>query len=111
MCEGKRKRLVTHGIFEECSMVVVPVRCPSCECDTVVKRGKTDSGKQRSLCQNAACCCRTFLLGYTTRGYLPSVKRQMIELTLNGSGMRDTARVLRISPDTVLGDRKKREPA
>jgi transposase-like protein len=90
-------------------MVVVPVRCPSCECDTVVKRGKTDSGKQRYLCQNAACFCRTFLLDYTNRGYMPSVKRQIIELTLNGSGIRDIARVLSISTDTVIAELKKKK--
>jgi transposase-like protein len=109
MCEGKLKRLVTHGIFEECSMVVIPVRCPSCERDTVVKRGRTDSGKQRYLCQNVACFCRIFLLDYTNRGYMPSVKRQIIDLTLNGSGIRDIARVLRISTDTVIGELKKKK--
>jgi len=56
-------------------MAVIPVRCPSCESDTVVKRGKKDGGKQRYLCQNAACRYRTFLLDYTNRGYMPSVKR------------------------------------
>jgi insertion element IS1 protein InsB len=90
-------------------MAVIPVRCPACEGDTVVKRGKTDRGKQRYLCQNAACCCRTFLLEYTNRGYLPSVKRQILELTLNGSGMHDTARILRISTDTVIGELKKKQ--
>jgi len=27
-------------------MAVIVVRCPSCERDTVVKRGKTNNGKQ-----------------------------------------------------------------
>jgi transposase-like protein len=90
-------------------MAVIPVRCPSCDGDTGVKRGKTDSGKQRYLCQNAACSHRTFLLDYTNRGYMPSVKRQIIDLTLNGSGIRDTARVLSISTDTVIGELKKKK--
>lgn len=89
-------------------MGVSPVRCPDCDRDTVVKRGKTDSGKQRYLCRHGACSCRTFLLAYTNLGHLPSVKRQIIDLALNGSGIRDTARVLCISTDTVISGLKKR---
>ena len=69
-------------------MAVMPVRCPSCDGDAVVKRGKTDRGKQRSLCQNEACPSHPFLLDYTNRGYMPAVKRQIIDLTMNGSGIR-----------------------
>jgi len=89
-------------------MAVIAVRCPSCEKDNVVKRGKTSNGKQRYLCQDEGCRRRTFLLEYTNRGYLPLVKRQIIALTLNGSGIRDTARVLGISTDTVLSELKKK---
>jgi len=74
-------------------MAVIAVRCPSCDRDKIVKRGKTTNGKQRFLCQDEACSQRTFILEYTNRGYLPSVKRQIIELALNGSGIRATARV------------------
>src|SRR5215813_11772770 len=88
-------------------MAVIPVRCPYCDNDHIVKRGKTDSGKQRYRCQDAACSKHTFILDYTNRGYLPSVKRQVVDLALNGSGIRDTARVLRISKDTVLSELKK----
>jgi len=89
-------------------MAVIAVRCPSCERTTVVKRGKTTNGKQRYLCQDETCSRRTFILEYTNRGYLLSVKRQIIDLALNGSGIRDTARVLGISTDTVLSELKKR---
>jgi transposase-like protein len=78
-------------------MAVIAVRCPSCERDNVVKRGRTTNGKQRYLCQDEACSRRTFLLDYSKRGYLLAVKRQIIDLALNGSGIRDTARVLGIS--------------
>jgi insertion element IS1 protein InsB len=90
-------------------MAVIPVRCPACDGDTVVKRGKTARGQQRYLCQHEDCSYRTFLLDYTNRGYLLSVKRQIIDLTMNGSGIRDTARVLRISTDTVIGELKKKK--
>jgi len=90
-------------------MAIIPVRCSSCDEEAVVKRGKTDRGKQRYLCQTAACSHRTFLLDYTNRGSMPSVKRQSIDLTLNASGIRDIARVLRISTDTVIGELKKKK--
>jgi transposase-like protein len=35
------------------------------------------------------------------------VKTQSIEMALNGSGIRDTARVLKISPSTVIQELKK----
>jgi len=75
----------------------------------VVKRGKTSNEKQRSLCQNAAGPQQTFVLAYRHRGRLPQVKQQSIEMALNGSGIRDTARVLGISKDTVLSELKKRK--
>ena len=45
---------------------------------------------------------------YHNTGWVPEVKRQMAEMALNGSGIRDTARVLRVSPVTVLRVLKKR---
>src|SRR4029450_1513979 len=39
------------------------------------------------------------------------VKPQIIDMSLNASGMRDTARVLRISTDTVLRALRKKEAA
>jgi len=45
---------------------------------------------------------RIFLLQYQDRGRIPEIRRQVVNLALNGSGIRDTARVLRISPTTVI---------
>jgi hypothetical protein len=39
------------------------------------------------------------------------VKNQVVDLALNGSGIRDTARVLHVSTRTVLKELKKKEPA
>ena len=90
-------------------MTLVLVHCPQCNGAQVVKRGKTDTEKQRYLCQNEACSQRTFILDYRYRGRLPEVKRQIIDMALNGSGIRDTARVLGISKDTVLSELKKKK--
>jgi insertion element IS1 protein InsB len=52
--------------------------------------------------------CKTFILDYAYQGYLPEIKQQIIDMALNGSGIRDTARVLHISPNTVINEIKKR---
>jgi len=70
----------------------------------VVKRGKTSNDTQRYLCQNGACLPQTFVLAYSHQGRLPQVKQQIVEMALNGSGSRETARILRISKDTVLNE-------
>ena len=56
-------------------------------------------------------CHESFLLVYRNRGCLPEVKQTIIDMSLNASGIRDTARVLRISTDTVLSELKKKEAA
>jgi transposase-like protein len=89
-------------------MAVESVVCPHCEGVAVVKYGTTTDGKERFRCQNAASCGRTFIRKYAYQGRLPQVKRQVVEMTLNGSGVRDIARVLQISPTTVIGELKKR---
>ena len=90
-------------------MVLIPVHCPHCDSGQVVKRGKTSNGKQRYLCQNEACDHQTFLLDYDHRARLPEIKRQIVDMALNSSGIRDTARVLGISKDTVMSELKKRK--
>jgi transposase-like protein len=51
---------------------------------------------------------RTFLLEYSYAGQSPAVKQQIVDMAMNASGIRDTARVLHISPTTVLKELKKR---
>jgi len=58
-----------------------------------------------------ACAKGSFLLDYRNRGCLPEVKHTIIDMSLNASGVRDTAQVLRISTDTVLSEPKKKEAA
>ena len=90
-------------------MTFITVRCPHCQSEQIVKRGKTRRGTQRYLCQNTACTRGSFLLDYHNRECLPEVKHTIIDMSLNASGIRDTARVLRISTDTVLNELKKKE--
>jgi len=89
-------------------VVVVAVQCPACGSEEVVKYGRQPNGEQRYRCNNRDCARRIFLLQYHNTGWVPEVKQQMVEMTLNGSGVRDTARVLGVSPTTVLSTLKKK---
>ena len=51
---------------------------------------------------------RTFLLEYSYAGQSPDIKQQIVDMAMNASGIRDTARVLHVSPTTVLKELKKR---
>lgn len=89
-------------------MVLEPVVCPDCGSDDIVRHGRSSAGKTRYKCRNQQCQRSTFICSYTYRGYLVQVKQQITEMALNGSGIRDTARVLNISPTTVIETLKKR---
>jgi transposase-like protein len=47
-------------------------------------------------------------LTYAYAGQSPDVKRQIVDMAMNASGIRDTARVLHVSPTTVLKELKKK---
>src|SRR3954454_11903339 len=89
-------------------MVLIPVRCPYCQSEQVIKGGKTDTGKQRYRCHNPDCTHQSFLLDSAYKGRSPEIKQQIVEMSLNGSGIRDTARVLQVSTATVIHELKKR---
>ena len=88
-------------------MAEAVVRCPHCQSEGVVKYGKASNGKERFRCQHRERCGRTFIGVYAYPGRTPEVKRQMVEMTLNGSGIRDIARVLGVGPNTVIKELKK----
>jgi transposase-like protein len=89
-------------------MVLIPVHCPHCQSEQVIKGGKTQVGTQRYKCQNVDCPHYSFQLDLTYKGRSPAIKERIIDMALNGSGIRDTARVLQISPTTVINELKKR---
>lgn len=92
-------------------MVLMPVLCPHCHSDQVIKGGQTKAGQQRYKCQNVDCPQYSFQLDLLYQGRSPAIKAQIVDMALNGSGIRDTARVLKISPTTVLNElKKKRQP-
>jgi transposase-like protein len=88
--------------------VWIAVKCPYCQSTNVVKNGKSKQGKQRYRCQNTECLRSSFILDYTNYGYKPEVKQTIGAMVTNGSGIRDTARVLKISASTVMSELKKK---
>jgi transposase-like protein len=75
-----------------------------------VRYGRQANGEQRYRCNHVECSRSIFLVQYHNTGQLPAVKPQIVDMALNGSGIRDTACVLRVSPTTVLTTLKKKRP-
>jgi transposase-like protein len=89
-------------------MAFVQVQCPDCYRTDVVQYGKQANGTQRYRCNNRDCPRTIFLLQYRDKGRLPAVRQQIVDMTLNGSGVRDIVRVLRVSSATVIDVLKKK---
>ena len=70
-------------------MVSVPIECPYCHSTEVIKGGKQANGTQRYRCQNDRWARRIFLLQYHDRGRVPEVRCQVVDMAINGSGIRD----------------------
>ena len=90
-------------------MITQVLHCPYCQGTAIVRHGTTPEDKQRYRCR--ACLegrGHTFLLEYSDAGQAPEVKQQIVEMAMNASGVRDTARVLHVSPTTVINELKKR---
>ena len=90
-------------------MITQVLHCPSCHGTDIVRHGMTAEGKQRYRCRECRVGRgRTFLLEYAYAGPSSEVKQQIVDMALNASGIRDTARVLHVSPTTVIKELKKR---
>ena len=84
------------------------LHCPYCEGIDIVKHGLSPEGKQRYRCRVCLRRGRTFLLEYSYAGQSPDVKQQIVDMAMNASGIHDIARVLHVSPTTVINVNKKR---
>ena len=85
--------------YNMCSKVSDTKICPSCYSSKIVKNGKTKTKKQQYFCKN---CNKRFLDFYTYQAYRYGINNDIIALTKEGAGIRSTARLLRISPTTIL---------
>ena len=75
------------------------MQCPSCESTHIRKNGR-NKGKKNHICAN---CGRQFIEGYDPpRGYSDDIKRECLEMYLNGMGFRAIERVKKVHHTTVI---------
>jgi transposase-like protein len=86
-------------------------KCPECESGEVVKQGRNEQGKQRYQCKNKGCEKNLFLLDYDYPGCRVEIQRKIVEMALNGNGVRDTGRLLNSDKNTVVNTLKKKRKA
>ena len=85
------------------------VHCPKCDSKEIKKAGFNICGVQRYFCRNVSCDVNTFMLSYRYKAYNDGVIEQAIDMAINSRGMRDTARVLGISRNTISKALKKKK--
>ena len=83
----------------------VQIFCSQCGSEDLTKNGHSENGTQRYRCKN---CKKSFQMEYRYNAWKPGIKEQIIEQTMNSSGIRDIGRNLNISKDTVAAVLKKR---
>ena len=87
-------------------MAEIAVKCIHCMSETVIRFGTNPKARQRYRCKS---CNKTFQKAYANNAAKPEIKKLIIKMSLNGSGIRDISRVLEISTDTVISVLKKPE--
>jgi len=80
------------------------IQCHYCSSSNLQKNGKSINGLQRWRCKD---CHKYFQREYRYNAYTYVIKDKIIEMTMNGSGIRDTGRVLKINKNTVVAVLKK----
>ncbi|MGI4733918.1 MAG: IS1-like element transposase [Janthinobacterium lividum] len=86
-------------------MVLAAVQCLACQQpEAIYRHGKTRDGRQRYQCVT---CQRTSQFPYQQQVYEPGTRARILDIALNGSGIRDTARAMDIGPQKVMGKLKK----
>jgi len=88
------------------SMAKILVKYMHCGSKEVIKFGANPKGKQRFRCKR---CEKTFQGEYLRQGAKPETKTLVLNMSVNGSGIRDISCVLGISTDAVISVLKKRQ--
>ena len=85
-----------HPLVKEVMLVCIPVLRPHCHSDHIMKGGTTKAGTHRYKCQYAESLHSSFQLDLSYKGHSPEITEHIVDMALNGSSIRDTARVLKI---------------
>ena len=89
-------------------MATVTVKCPYCGSIEVIRYGKSRAGRQRYMCKH---CGKRFQLEYKNKACQQGIHKLIVDMAMNSSGTRDTARVLGVSKNTVTRVLKKTKAA
>ena len=90
-------------------MCLTQVICPSCGSENISNSGHSDNNVPRYRCRNDECETKTFMLEYRYKAYEPDVKEKVVDMAINGSGTRDTSRVLSMPKTTVIDTLNQKE--
>jgi len=74
------------------------MQCPRCGSTHIRKNGKKQ-GKQNHICCD---CRRQFIDAYEPKGYSDEIKRECLEMYVNGMGFRAIERVKKVHHTTVI---------
>ena len=74
------------------------MQCPRCASTEISKNGQ-HYGKQNYICR---CCRRQFVEFYDPKGYSDDLKRECLEMYVNGMGFRAIERVKGVHHTTVI---------
>ena len=85
-------------------MIIITIHCRYCDSINLVRNGISISGKARCRCRD---CKRSFQIEYHYKACCKGVREQIKEMSINGSGIRDTGRVSGIDKNTVVNTLKK----
>jgi transposase-like protein len=80
-------------------VATVTVHYTRCRSDEIYRHGRRTSQHERFRCRSCKC---VFQLTYTYEAWKPGVKKQIVDMARNGSGVHDIARTLKITPSYVL---------
>ena len=89
-------------------MVKITVKCPDCISEDIVRHGKNKQGMQVYRCRNKKCRRTKFQLEYKYKACYGGTTEKTTKMAINGSGIRDTERVLGIHHTTIINRLKKR---
>ncbi|MBL7788510.1 MAG: IS1 family transposase [Chitinophagales bacterium] len=78
-------------LMTSCIRLTDTQKCPYCSSKSLIKNGKTKTGKQKFYCKS----CGKYLLNfYTYKAYDPYLSHNVCALIKEGCGVRNIARLL-----------------
>jgi len=87
-------------------MIMQILHCPHCQGTDIIRHGTTRQGSNAIAVKKPHAKGARFCWSTRTPVTPPGSNKQIIGMAMNASGIRDTARVLHVSPTTVLKELK-----